>query len=67
MGEGAFLIPGDKLLNGQVLKSENSNDRQDNVYYTSCTIRYAGLRLYATPKGFNYQAFKTNSTMRVRI
>eukprot|EP00935_MAST-01C_sp_MAST-1C-sp1_P002663 g2663.t1 len=52
LSEGPFLIPGDMLLSGKKLGSANSNDQEDDVYYTSSTIKCAGLQLYATPKGY---------------
>jgi hypothetical protein len=58
---GGMLIPGDKLIDGSVLRSGRCAGRQDRVYYTSPTVRYAGLRFYATPTRF------TDSTGRVML
>ena len=42
---GTFMIPGDTLLDGTVLRSGRSAGRQDDgVFYTSPTVRYAGLK-----------------------
>ena len=49
---GMILIPGDRLLDGSVLRSGRCAGRQDKVYYTSPSVRYAGLRFYATPTPF---------------
>jgi hypothetical protein len=49
---GDFAIPGDTLIDGSVLKSTKCAGRQDEVYYTSPTIRYAGLRFYAEPQPY---------------
>ncbi len=46
-------IPGDRLVDGTVLGSTNCAGRQDRCYYTSPTIRYAGLGFYARPMEFN--------------
>ena len=50
--QGEILIPGDKLLDGTVLKSAKCAGRTDAVYYTSQTIRYSGLKFYAEPQEF---------------
>jgi hypothetical protein len=47
-----LCIPGDKLMDGTLLKSKNCAGRQDKVYYTSPTIKYAGLQMYAAPTPF---------------
>lgn len=47
--DGCFAVPGDKLVDGTVLRSRNSAARQDNHFYTSPTVNYAGLQLYAEP------------------
>ena len=44
------MKPGDTLLGGDVLASVKSGSRQDAVFYTSPTIRYAGLKFYAEPQ-----------------
>ena len=49
---GGMLIPGDRLLDGSVLRSGRCAGRQDSVYYTSPSVRYAGLRFYAAPTPF---------------
>ena len=45
-------IPGDRLVDGTVLGSTNCAGRQDRCYYTSPTIKYAGLGFYARPTEF---------------
>ena len=50
LDHGGLLKPGDKLLDGTVLKSAKCAGRQDNVFYTSPTIAYAGLKFYAEPQ-----------------
>jgi hypothetical protein len=47
---GQLMKPGDKLLDGSVLCSAKSMGRQDPVFYTSPTVKYAGLKLYARPQ-----------------
>jgi len=56
LGRGNFIaMPGDELPNGKTLRSTNSAGRQDPFIYTSPTVRYAGLKLYARP----YQVAET--------
>ena len=50
--EGGMLLPGDKLLDNSVLRSQRCAGRQDKWFYTSPTARYAGLRFYAKPRRF---------------
>eukprot|EP00662_Eupelagonemidae_sp_cell21_P057984 gene57984-biopygen36884 len=45
-------MPGDTLPDGTVLSSTKCAGRQDRCIYTSPTIRYSGLRFYATPHTF---------------
>eukprot|EP01050_Picozoa_sp_SAG11_P016157 SAG11_NODE_2171_length_3723_cov_2.688466_1_plen_1049_part_01 len=47
---GKILKPGDTLPDGSVLTSSKSAGRQDPVFYTSPTIKYAGLKFYAEPQ-----------------
>jgi len=49
---GQLMKPGDKLLDGTQLKSTKCAGRQDNVFYSSPTIKYAGLKFYAEPQPF---------------
>ena len=49
---GMMLIPGDRLLGGGVLRSGRCAGRQAKKYYTSPSVRYAGLRFYAAPTPF---------------
>ncbi len=52
MRSGMMLIPGDRLLDGSVLRSGRCAGRQDKVYYTSPSVCYAGLGFYAAPTPF---------------
>jgi hypothetical protein len=47
---GGLMKPGDTLLDGTRLKSTKCAGRQDKVFHTSPTIKYAGLRFYAEPQ-----------------
>jgi|EP01047_Picozoa_sp_COSAG01_P039498 hypothetical protein len=49
---GQLMKAGDALLDGTLLQSSKCAGRQDNVFYTSPTIQYAGLKFYATPHAF---------------
>ncbi len=49
---GGMLLPGDRLLDGGVLRSGRCAGRQATKYYTSPSVRYAGLRFYAAPTPF---------------
>eukprot|EP01046_Picozoa_sp_COSAG06_P038739 COSAG06_NODE_4497_length_4202_cov_90.716549_7_plen_199_part_00 len=44
--------PGDKLIDGTTLGSTKCAGRTDSVFYTSPTIKYAGLKFYAEPQPF---------------
>lgn len=48
-----FDVAGDVLLDGQVLGGANSAGRKDGVVYTSPSVEYAGLPLYARPQLYN--------------
>ena len=50
LDSGGLLKPGDKLLDGSLLRSTKCAGRQDKVFYTSPTITYAGLKFYAEPQ-----------------
>ena len=47
---GQLMKPGDKLLDGKVLRSAKCAGRQDKVFYTSPTVKYAGMKFYAEPQ-----------------
>lgn len=47
---GDILMPGDSLPDGTRLESRNCAGRTDSMVYTSPTVNYAGLRLYAKPQ-----------------
>ena len=49
---GQLMKSGDSLLDGSNLRSSKCAGRQDKVFYTSPTIRYAGLKFYAEPQRF---------------
>jgi hypothetical protein len=49
---GMLMKAGDKLLDGTHLRSTKCAGRQDKVFYTSPTVRYAGLKFYAEPHPF---------------
>jgi hypothetical protein len=51
---GTIGMPGDVLINGTLLTSLNCAGRIDQNYYTSPTIAYSGLQLYAQCKKFQY-------------
>jgi hypothetical protein len=47
---GQLMKAGDILLDGTTLHSAKCARRQDKVFYTSPTIKYAGLKFYAEPQ-----------------
>lgn len=47
---GHLAKPGDTLLDGTILHSTKCAGRQASHFYTSPTIKYAGLRFYAEPQ-----------------
>eukprot|EP00729_Bicosta_minor_P009404 gene9404-107_t len=49
---GGLMKPGSILINGTKLESTKCAGRQDEVVYTSPTIKYAGLKFYAEPCRF---------------
>jgi hypothetical protein len=49
---GGLMKAGDTLHDGTRLKSTKCAGRQDKVFYTSPTIKYAGLRFYAEPQAW---------------
>ena len=53
---GALMKPGDTLVDGTGLESTKCAGRQDEVVYTSPTIKYAGLKFYAEPVKFTTAA-----------
>ena len=53
LNSGLLMKSGDVLLDGSKLKSSKCAGRQDEVFYTSPTIRYAGLKFYAEPQRFD--------------
>jgi hypothetical protein len=50
--EGRIMIPGDTLIDSTKLRSTKCAGRQDVRFYTSPTIRDAGLGFYAEPQDF---------------
>ena len=53
---GQLMKPGDRLLDGTKLRSTKCAGRQDEGFYTSPTVRYAGLKFYAEPQQFESAA-----------
>ena len=56
LSHGGLMKPGSLRIDGPAPKrhmSSNSAGRQDAVVYTSPTIKYAGLKFYAEPVGFD--------------
>ena len=52
--ERRLAVPGDTLMNGEKLVATKSGGRQtDGVFYTSPTVKYAGLKFYAEPQLFS--------------
>eukprot|EP01045_Picozoa_sp_COSAG04_P029506 COSAG04_NODE_4867_length_1853_cov_1.258837_1_plen_305_part_01 len=47
---GQLMKSGDVLLDGSVLRSAKCARRQEKQFYTSPTVRYAGLKIYAEPQ-----------------
>lgn len=47
---GQLLRPGDKLMDGKMLRSTKCAGRQPRCIYTSPELAYAGLRFYAEPQ-----------------
>jgi len=52
---GHVGMPGDMLHDGSLIVSENCATRQDACIYTSPTIGYAGMQLYAAPMEFWFE------------
>eukprot|EP00729_Bicosta_minor_P008852 gene8852-13365_t len=52
LDHGGLMKPGSVLLDGTKLESTKCAGRQDEVVYTSPTIKYAGLKFYAEPIEF---------------
>ena len=50
---GQLMKAGDRLLDGTKLRSSKCAGRQDEVFYTSPTVKYAGLKFYAEPHLFD--------------
>ena len=47
---GELKKPGDELPDGSILQSTKCAGRQAEVFYTSPTVKYAGLKFYAEPQ-----------------
>lgn len=56
LDHGGLMKPGSVLLDGTKLESTKCAGRQDEVVYTSPTIKYAGLKFYAEPIKFTTAA-----------
>ena len=63
---GQLMKPGDKLLDGTKLFSTKCAGRQDNVFYTSPTVRYAGLKFYATPMKWRGDTMRASIVLQCR-
>jgi hypothetical protein len=66
LDSGGMLKPGDKLLDGTVLRSSKCAGRQDRVFYTSPSIRYAGLKFYAEPQGWRRGTMRASLALQCR-
>ena len=58
--------PGDTLIDGTVLESTKCAGRQDKVFYTSPTVRYAGLKFYAEPQRWRGDTMRASIAMQCR-
>lgn len=56
LDHGGLMKPGSKLIDGPMLESTKCAGRQDEIVYTSPTIKYAGLKFYAEPIKFTTAA-----------
>jgi hypothetical protein len=63
---GGLLKPGDRLLDGTKLRSSKCAGRQDLVFYTSPTIRYAGLKFYAEPHAWRGDTMHASIALQCR-
>jgi hypothetical protein len=63
---GGLMKAGDTLLNGKKLKSTKCDGRQDKFFYTSPTIKYAGLKFYAEPQRWRKGAMKASMVVQCR-
>ena len=64
--ERRLVAPGDTLLDGTTLSSTKCAGRQDNVIYTSPTVRYAGLKFYAEPQSFDHNGRRLAASIVVQ-
>ena len=49
---GKLLKPGDRRPDGTIVRSTKTSGRQQGVFYTSPTVKYAGLKFYAEPQPY---------------
>lgn len=59
-------MPGDRLPDGSILRSINCCGRDDAQFYTSPTINYAGLQMYATAKPWAWGEKATQVVLQCR-
>ena len=57
---------GDVLLDSTRLRSTKCAGRQDEVIYTSPTMKYAGLKFYAEPQQFGGDGLSASMVMQCR-
>eukprot|EP01048_Picozoa_sp_COSAG05_P021098 COSAG05_NODE_3780_length_1841_cov_32.881171_1_plen_406_part_10 len=63
---GSLMKPGDKLLDGTKLCSTKCAGRTDHVFYTSPTIKYAGLKFYAEPQLFEHNGVQMAASIALQ-
>jgi hypothetical protein len=63
---GSLMKPGDVLMDRTILKSTKCGKRQDEVIYTSPTIRYAGKIFYAEPLSWSGNTMHGSIAMQCR-
>ncbi len=63
---GQLMKAGDRLLDGTKLRSTKCAGRQDKVFYTSPTIKYAGLKFYAEPQPFGSRGRSASIALQCR-
>ena len=66
LDSGQLMKAGDALLDGTKLKSSKCAGRQDKVFYTSPTVRYAGLKFYAEPTQFGTEQLAASIALQCR-
>lgn len=59
-------MPGDRLADGTLLRASHSFGRDEDVFYTSKTINYAGLQLYAAPMHWDMGEWATQVVLQCK-